>query len=267
MESRSNWHGLNPSDVAGGLNRAYHASLTRQDGEEEEDAAPRQNYISTHKRHKKEDSHSWVGHSSLGGHPLIFRDTREEEDSTIPKKPWSPRSPDLALVSGELLETAFDDHQQLLEADKGLRTFTDHVERALRMDCHLPQLKEACAKMVSKTRLLLNLLSERQENQGASDDRNHCRVQENMIIHMALGKGKKLTRKKLEVLLYVITSVFLLAFFVIAFLILKCISQDSAQGASQPAWLDCLTRGSPSILDGPLVIVPAPEVQGLHRVV
>ncbi|XP_056350810.1 leucine-rich repeat-containing protein 37A3-like [Oenanthe melanoleuca] len=235
MESRSNWQGLNPSDVAGGLNRAYLASITGQDGDEEEDAAPRKNYVSAHKRHRKEDSHYGVGHSSLGGHPLIFRDTREEEDSTILNKPWSPRSPDLALVSGELLETTLDDQQQLLEPDKGMRMFTDHVERALRRDCNLPQLKEVCAKMVSKTRLLLNLLSERQENQGASDHRGHCRVQENMIIHMALGKGKKLTRKKLEVVLYVITSVFLLAFFIIAFLILKCISQKR----SRPCDPDC----------------------------
>ncbi|KAF4788704.1 hypothetical protein TURU_158089 [Turdus rufiventris] len=289
MESRLNRHGLNPSNEGGGLHHAYGASVTGQRREEEEDPAPRRNYIRRHKRYKKDDSQNWVGqkhlfyqvwrpggkgrskpraeqgintnmdflsdplvqshpaasswgeamaeeeHSSLGRHPLISPDTTEEKDSVLLNKPWSPRSPDTVQVPGELLETTLDHHQQFLESDKGLRTFMTNVERALKMDCSLPQLKQACAKMVSKTRLLINMLSERQENQEASDSTEQCPLQENMIIHMALGKDKKLTRKKLEVVVYVITAVVLVSFFIVVFLILKCVFQKR----SRPREPDC----------------------------
>ncbi|XP_032922234.1 leucine-rich repeat-containing protein 37A3-like isoform X1 [Catharus ustulatus] len=289
MQSHLNRHRLNPSDVGGGLHRAYGASVTGQRRDEEEDPAPRRNYIRRHKRHKRDDSRNWVGHkqllyqvwrsgvkvepkpradqglkrnldflsdpsvqsrpaasswgealaeeeqSSLGRHPLISPDTTEEKGSVPLNKPWSPRSPDVALVPGELLETALDLHQQLLEADKGLQTFMAHVERTLKMDCSLPQLKQACAKMVSKTRLLVNVLRERQENQEASDAMDQCPQQENMIIHMALGKGKKLPRKNLEVVVYVIISVALLFFFIFVYLIVKCVFQKR----SRPREPDC----------------------------
>ncbi|XP_032922640.1 leucine-rich repeat-containing protein 37B-like [Catharus ustulatus] len=107
-----------------------------------------------------------------------------------------------------------------------------HVERTLKMDCSLPQLKQACAKMVSKTRLLVNVLRERQENQEASDAMDQCPVQENMIIHMALGKGKKLPRKNLEVVVYVIISVALLFFFIFVYVILKCVFQVLCKSAT-----------------------------------
>ncbi|XP_016154657.1 PREDICTED: uncharacterized protein LOC101811974 [Ficedula albicollis] len=298
MESRSNWHGLNPSDVAGGLNRAYHASLTRQDGEEEEDAAPRQNYISTHKRHKntlklgsqaagltsadrhlgdevedqaarqnygsrhkqpkKEGSQHWVGHnqlfyeglspvkaegqpranaikaeqrlngnldflsdplvqsrpavssrgeataegehSSLGWHPLIILDTTEEADSMFHNKPWRPHSPHLAPVPGELLERTVHRYLRLLVPDKGLQAFMAHMQRALRKDCRLPQLTHACAKMVSKTGLLLKVLSERQETQGASDHIEQGHLQENTSRSMTLGEDNKLAKEVGELL-------------------------------------------------------------------
>ncbi|XP_064255680.1 uncharacterized protein LOC135286518 [Passer domesticus] len=162
-------------------------------------------------------------HSSIGGHLLLMPDTREEEDSMLLHKPVRPRSADLAPVLKDL-ETNADHHQQLMEAHKGLKTFMAHVERALRRDCSLPQLKQACAKMVKKTRLLLKVLQERQENQGAYDPMEQCRQQENMIIHMALGKDKGLTGKqKLEVVVYVITFLVLLFLFILVFLILKCV--------------------------------------------
>ncbi|XP_053855891.1 leucine-rich repeat-containing protein 37A-like [Vidua macroura] len=162
-------------------------------------------------------------HSSLDRHHLINPDTTEEEASMLLNKPVSPQSPDFVPVPKEL-ETNVDHRLRLLEAHKGLQTFMAHVERALRKDCSLPQLKQACAKMVSKTRLLLKVLSERQENQGASDPMGQCRLQENMIIHMALGKGKKLkVKQKLEAVLYVSTFVVLLFVFVFVLLILKCV--------------------------------------------
>ncbi|XP_064255681.1 leucine-rich repeat-containing protein 37A-like [Passer domesticus] len=184
-------------------------------------------------------------HSSIGGHLLLMPDTREEEDSMLLHKPVRPRSADLAPVLKDL-ETNADHHQQLMEAHKGLKTFMAHVERALRRDCSLPQLKQACAKMVKKTRLLLKVLQGRQENQEAYDPIEQCRQQENMIIHMALGKDKGLTGKhKQKVVVYVITFVVLLFFFVLVLLILKCVFHkrsrqselDSQPGHPRKLWL------------------------------
>nr|XP_041577504.1 uncharacterized protein LOC115490691 isoform X1 [Taeniopygia guttata] len=184
-------------------------------------------------------------HSSIDRHLLTIRETPEEEDDMLLNKPWSPQSPDLAPVPKEL-ETNVDQHWQLLEAHKGLRAFMAHVERALRKDCSLPQLKQACTKMVLKTRLLLNVLRERKENQGAYDPMEQCRLQENMIIHMALGKGKKLTEKqKLEAVVYVSKFVVLLFFFIFVLLIPTCVFHkrsrrgplDSPPDHTRESWL------------------------------
>ncbi|XP_050841521.1 uncharacterized protein LOC127060845 [Serinus canaria] len=180
-----------------------------------------------------------------GRHLLTMPDTAAEEDSMFLNKPVSPQSPALAPVAKKG-ESNVDHHRPLLEAHKGLHAFMGHVERALRRDCSLPQLKQVCAKMVMKTRLLLKLLTERQENQGAYDPTAQCRLQENMIIHMALGKDKGLTGKhKLEVVVYVVTFVVLLFFFIFALLILKCVFQkrcrrcelDSQPRHTRKLWL------------------------------
>ncbi|RMB88893.1 hypothetical protein DUI87_34739 [Hirundo rustica rustica] len=163
-------------------------------------------------------------HSSLGWHIPIVPYKTEQEASMLLTEPGIPQSPDLAPLPRELLESTADHHWPLQEPDKGLRAFMAHVEQALTTDCSLPQLKRACAKLVSKTRLLLELLRERGENQAASDPMDQCALQETMIIHMALGKGKKLRGKqKLEAVVYVITFLVLLSFFVFVLLILKCI--------------------------------------------
>lgn len=140
-------------------------------------------------------------HSSLGGHLLIMPDTtdtdwkEEEEDSMFLNRPWSPQSPDLAPVAGELLEAVVDRQLRLLVPDKSLQMFMAHMERALRRDCSLPQLRLVCAKMVSKTGLLLKLLSERQENQGAYDRMGRCPLQENISRRTALEEDQEPTEK------------------------------------------------------------------------
>ncbi|XP_056367720.1 uncharacterized protein LOC130263878 [Oenanthe melanoleuca] len=137
-------------------------------------------------------------HSSLGWHPLIIPDTTEEADSMFLNKPRRAHSPHLAPVPGELLETTVSHHLRLLVPDKGLQRFMAHMERALRMDCSLPQLKHACAKMVSKTRLLLKVLIERQENKGASDYIHQCHLQEHISRSMTLGEDNELAKKKAQ---------------------------------------------------------------------
>ncbi|XP_032935105.1 leucine-rich repeat-containing protein 37B-like [Catharus ustulatus] len=122
-----------------------------------------------------------------------------------------------------------------------------HMEQALRMDCSLPQLKQACAKMVSKTGLLLKALSERQEKQGASDHMDLCRQQENMPGCMALGEGKKLVGKKAEHSVEMVKFVVLLSLFVILGVMLKvffhtCLVSSKADSQPGHTRILCLRR-------------------------
>ncbi|XP_064256028.1 uncharacterized protein LOC135286750 [Passer domesticus] len=167
-------------------------------------------------------------HSSLGGHLLLMPDTtdthwkQQEEGSRFLNKPWSPQSPDLAPVPGELLEAVVDRQLRLLVPDKSLQMFMAHVERALRRDCSLPQLQQACAKMVSKTGLLLKVLSERQETHGAYDPMGRCPLQENISRRTALEEDQEPTEKpKPETMDDTITFVVLLSLIAVVLLILQ----------------------------------------------
>ncbi|CAN8201971.1 unnamed protein product [Coccothraustes coccothraustes] len=166
-------------------------------------------------------------HSSLAGRLLSIPDTtdthwkQQEEDSRFLNKPWGRQGPDLVPVPGELLETVVDRHLRLLVPDKSLQMFMAHVERALRMDCSLPQLKLVCAKMVSKTGLLLKVLGERQETQRAYDRMGQCPLQENISRCTALEEDQQPTEKKKHHSREVIMFAILLSLFVIIGVMLK----------------------------------------------
>ncbi|NXT38674.1 L37A1 protein, partial [Pelecanoides urinatrix] len=137
--------------------------------------------------------------SSLGGHLAAVPRTAEthwkhqKEGSSFLNKPGSPDSPDSTPVQGDLFETKVNHHLRLLVPDKALRMFIAYMARALRMDCSLPELQLACAKIVSKTGLLIKLLSERQDDQGASALAGLCLQEENVSDGMALAReaGRK----------------------------------------------------------------------------
>ncbi|KAJ7419691.1 hypothetical protein WISP_52644 [Willisornis vidua] len=69
--------------------------------------------------------------------------------------------------------------------DRAMQTFIAHVTGALSMDSSLPKLWLPCAKMVSKTGLLLKRLSERKDNQGASALADQCLQQGNLFTGLA----------------------------------------------------------------------------------
>ncbi|KAM6042903.1 leucine-rich repeat-containing protein 37A-like [Theristicus caerulescens] len=75
--------------------------------------------------------------------------------------------------------------------------FIARVARALRVDCSLPELQLACAKLVSKMGLLITLLSERQDDQGASAFAGQCLQEGNVSNGMApaMKEGRKPTGK------------------------------------------------------------------------
>ncbi|NXT56202.1 L37A2 protein, partial [Pluvianellus socialis] len=141
--------------------------------------------------------------SSLGGHLPAVPPTPEThrkqqtEGSSFLDKPGSSNSPDGPPVQGDLFETKVNRHLCLLVPDEALRMFIAHVARALRTDCSRPELHLTCAKMVSKTGLLVKLFSERQEEQGASALLARCLLEGNVSNSMALAgeAGKKSTGK------------------------------------------------------------------------
>ncbi|KAK4808382.1 hypothetical protein QYF61_002619 [Mycteria americana] len=137
--------------------------------------------------------------SSLHGHlPAVPRTAethwkQQKEGSSFLNKPGSSDSPDGASVQGDLFETEVHHHLRLLVPDEALRTFMAHVAQALRRDCSLPELQLACAKMVSKTGLLIKLLSERQGDQGASALAGQCLLEGNVSNGMSPAReaGRK----------------------------------------------------------------------------
>ncbi|XP_032566918.1 leucine-rich repeat-containing protein 37A3-like [Chiroxiphia lanceolata] len=167
--------------------------------------------------------------SSPGGHfPLLPDNTetswkQEEERSRLLNKPGSPEGPDVLPVPGEDFETTVDRSLRLLVPDEGLRMFMAHMERALRTDCSLPGLQLACAKMVSKTGLLINLLSKRQENKGASAFTGQCPMEKNISRRTTLEEGKEHTGEKQQPRDKEISLVVLLSAVTTVFVMFKCV--------------------------------------------
>lgn len=144
--------------------------------------------------------------SSLGGHlPAIPQATKthckqQKKGSGFLNKPGSSDSPDDALVQGDLFETKVNHDLRLLIPNEALRTFIAQVARTLRMDCRRPELQLACAKMVSKTGLLVKLLSEGQDDQSASAVTGQCLLEGNVSNGTAKETGRKFTGKVGEIL-------------------------------------------------------------------
>ncbi|NWH49493.1 L37A1 protein, partial [Fregata magnificens] len=142
--------------------------------------------------------------SSLGEHlPAVPRTAethwkQQKEGSSFLNKPGSSNSPDGTSVQGDLFETKVHRHLHLLVPDEALRMFITHMARAMRMDCSLPELQLTCAKMVWKMRLLIKLLSERQDDQGASALAGQCLLEGNVSNGMAPARevGRKSTGKR-----------------------------------------------------------------------
>uniref|UniRef100_A0A8C3CQA1 LRRC37A/B like protein 1 C-terminal domain-containing protein n=1 Tax=Cairina moschata TaxID=8855 RepID=A0A8C3CQA1_CAIMO len=145
-----------------------------------------------------ENEGSSVGENFLGTHQTTETHRKlpkEGFDSLIKRR--SSDSPDNTVVQGDLFEIKVRHHLHLLVPDKALRTFIAQVARALRMDCSLPDVQLSCAKMVSKTGLLVKLLSKRPAGQGASSRTGWCLLQGNISTGMAQWEWKDSGKKLL----------------------------------------------------------------------
>ncbi|NXS76039.1 L37A2 protein, partial [Pandion haliaetus] len=195
--------------------------------------------------------------SSLGGHlPAVPRAAetpwkQQKEGSSFLNKPGSSDSPDGTSVQGDLFETKVNRHLRLLVPDEALRMFIAHVARALRMDCSLPEVQLACAKMVSKTGLLVKLLSERQDDQGASALVGQCLLERNISNGMPQsreagrkpsGKWKPQYTSSDRLLLAISVSVIIMINLTVMCVVEVCsqepaaTSQPQSTSKSRPRW-------------------------------
>ncbi|XP_061224980.1 uncharacterized protein LOC133220703 [Neopsephotus bourkii] len=118
--------------------------------------------------------------SSLGGRPptapasTTTPGQHKEQEPPTPTAQGSSSALGSVAKQGPPFDTLLSRHLHSLVPDGALRRFMAQVARALRGDCGLPQLQQACAKIASRTGLLLNLLSERQRDPEPSDDLEQC---------------------------------------------------------------------------------------------
>ncbi|XP_051628638.1 uncharacterized protein LOC127463359 isoform X1 [Manacus candei] len=246
-DSHLNWQALNPWDGAGGLNPTDEDSISGHHKGVDVAPSPIQKYIWKKKEHKKTYSQYWVGqnllfYQALGpakaqGEPT-GRESKAQQalnrnldflsDPLVNNGPAAisrveDRAEGEPSSRGEDFETTVDRSLRLLVPDEGLRVFMAHMERALRTDCSLPGLQLACAKMVSKTGLLINLLSKRQESEGASAFTRQCPVEKTISRHTALEEGKEHRGEKRQPRDKEISFVVLLSAVTTVFVMLKCV--------------------------------------------
>nr|XP_023409142.1 leucine-rich repeat-containing protein 37B [Loxodonta africana] len=91
---------------------------------------------------------------------------RKKNTSTeLTIEPEAPHGSSLPLLSslGDQFETQLNQQLQSLIPNKDVRRLIAHVMRTLKLDCSEPQVQLACAKLLSRTGLLMKLLSEQQE--------------------------------------------------------------------------------------------------------
>uniref|UniRef100_A0A8C8SUN5 LRRC37A/B like protein 1 C-terminal domain-containing protein n=1 Tax=Pelusios castaneus TaxID=367368 RepID=A0A8C8SUN5_9SAUR len=72
-------------------------------------------------------------------------------------------SPDNYSVQGDLFEAELNNRLRSLIPNQAVRNLISHVIRTLKMDCTEPRVQLACAKLISKTGLLMKLFSERED--------------------------------------------------------------------------------------------------------
>ncbi|XP_030397580.1 leucine-rich repeat-containing protein 37A2-like [Gopherus evgoodei] len=66
-------------------------------------------------------------------------------------------------VQGDLFEAELNNRLRSLIPNQAVRNLISHVIRTLKMDCTEPRVQLACAKLISKTGLLMKLFSERED--------------------------------------------------------------------------------------------------------
>ncbi|XP_061446465.1 leucine-rich repeat-containing protein 37A-like [Rhineura floridana] len=85
----------------------------------------------------------------------------EQRTTTSPRLQLLPAPGDY-LLQGDLFESELNKRLESLIPNAPVRNLISHVIRILKMDCTEPTIQMACAKLISRTGLLMKLFSERE---------------------------------------------------------------------------------------------------------
>ncbi|XP_010603461.1 leucine-rich repeat-containing protein 37A3 [Fukomys damarensis] len=94
-------------------------------------------------------------------------DTHWEYNSTGSEQPPPETSVPLLPSPSDELETQLNQQFHILIPNKEVRRFVSYLIRTLKMDCSEPHLQLACAKLLSRTGLLMKLFSKQQQEKEA----------------------------------------------------------------------------------------------------
>ncbi|XP_019410112.1 PREDICTED: leucine-rich repeat-containing protein 37A-like isoform X2 [Crocodylus porosus] len=100
-----------------------------------------------------------------------WKDQKEEFD--FPSEIRNASPPDNYSMQGDIFEAELNKRLSTLIPNKAVRDLISHVIRTLKMDCAEPSVQLACAKLISKTGLLMKLFSEKEDLKGSSSLWSH----------------------------------------------------------------------------------------------
>ncbi|XP_062031110.1 leucine-rich repeat-containing protein 37A3-like [Lepus europaeus] len=178
-------------------------------------------------------------------------DFNDESDVISALNYLLPYFSDENLQNGEQFEIQLNQQLRPLIPNTDMRRLISHVIRTLKMDCSEAQVQLPCAKLISKTGILMKLLSEQQEEKIAKEewDTEQWRTETYINESTEAPRGQKeqelskLTKgaqehgyhNKLIVAIYVTAVVTML---VIIFCLIE--NEDVARGRRLPIRLFCL---------------------------
>nr|XP_058140400.1 leucine-rich repeat-containing protein 37A3-like isoform X3 [Dasypus novemcinctus] len=139
-------------------------------------------------------------------HNLVTDLPPKTEGSTLP----------LHSSPGDKFETQLNQQLRSLIPNNDVRKLISHVIRTLKMDCSEPHVQLACAKLISRTGLLMKLLSEQQEVKVSKADWDTDQWKTENYIHESTEvqseqKGRRLSEPTKEVPGYGYNSKLILA--------------------------------------------------------
>uniref|UniRef100_A0A8D2LNQ8 LRRC37A/B like protein 1 C-terminal domain-containing protein n=1 Tax=Varanus komodoensis TaxID=61221 RepID=A0A8D2LNQ8_VARKO len=107
--------------------------------------------------------------------------------------------PDDYLFQGDLFEAELNKRLASLIPNTPVRNLISHVIRILKMDCIEPTIQMACAKLISRTGLLMKLFSERENLQETSSLWKSYFWSSNNLVNLTTASSRKMGKPSDEV--------------------------------------------------------------------
>lgn len=122
----------------------------------------------------------------------------EQKTSAAPPFDFMPPQNDY-LLQGDLFEAELNRHLVSLIPNTPVRNLISHLIRILRMDCIEPTIQKACAKLISRTGLLMKLFSERENIKETSSLWKSYFWSPATVANMSVASSRKMGKPSDEV--------------------------------------------------------------------